>query len=122
MADEEQTPQPQVIEFGPELIAELRVILGVEELEQKLEAAIQQNTALTNCVEQLLAYTNQVDLRIQQFNGEKVITQKFTPDISSGKLSLIGNMPDLPLGMTDPKGGMEEKVITSQRPKRKVGK
>jgi len=90
--------------------------------QQKLDAAIQQNTELTNCVEQLLAYTNQVDLRIQQFNGEKVITQKFTPDISSGKLFLLGQMPDLPLGMTDPKGGMEEKVITSQRPKRKVGK
>jgi len=118
--DENEIP----LELTPELIAGLKVIFGLDALETEMQDLRAENIGLKKAMEQMLAYINVVDLRVQQFNGDKTVTRKFTPELNTktGSLSLSSFMPDLPLDLESPSKGMEEKVITMRRPKRQVTK
>jgi TolA-binding protein len=89
----------------PELRMELsQVQLAVAGMSQSL-------TSLQNNLVQMLDYMNAIDLRIQQLNGEPVVTVTKKPHLVGEQLSFKTSFPSVPADIAKPpKKGMEQMV------------
>lgn len=77
--------------------AQLRNACGYDILEEQFLALQASHSRLLVAFENLLAYTNNVDLRIQELSGEPVVKKTVIPHIADdGTLNLSSSHPPVP--------------------------
>lgn len=78
-------------------IEELRVELGIVEIERKLEEIQISVSRLQNSLGEWLVYVNLMDRRVQELSGENVITEKIAYNArADGHIQLLRHRPPVP--------------------------
>lgn len=78
-------------------VEEMRVELGIVEIEQKLEELQIGFARLQKSLGEWLVYFNMMDRRVQELSGEKVITEKLSYNArADGHIQLLRHRPPVP--------------------------
>ncbi len=83
-------------------IEDLRVELGIVEIERRLDEIELHTTRLQNSLGEWLVYINLLDRRVQELSGEKVVTEELTYNArADGHIQLLRHRPPIPKNLME---------------------